>query len=224
MQTPLTPGTWAAARAAASVAYTAAQCVLGGTSPVYALCRPPGHHAGRAYYGGYCYLNNAALAARCLAGSGRVAILDIDYHHGNGTQDIFYEEDQVLFVSIHGDGNRCYPYFWGYTDETGRGKGKGANLNLPLPLGAEEDAYMASLAIAVEAIKHQDPSFLVVSLGADTHRRDPLGRFELETRDFERIGRRIGRIGTPTLVVQEGGYNLSILGESVAAFLQGLMS
>ena len=163
--TPLVQGTWTAALAASRCALTGADLLLEGAPAAYALCRPPGHHAGRALYGGYCYLNNAAIAATHLNQHGRVAVLDLDYHHGNGTQDIFYNSDQVLFVSLHADPNRAYPFFWGYPDEQGAGAGQGYNRNFPLPAGVDDAPYLQVLDQALELIRAFAPGFLVVSAG-----------------------------------------------------------
>jgi acetoin utilization deacetylase AcuC-like enzyme len=222
VQTPVVEGTWQAAVSSAETALTGAARLAESGENVYALCRPSGHHAGPDYYGGYCYLNNAALAANALAKSGSVAILDIDYHHGNGTQDIFYRRSDVLFVSIHADPNRAYPYFWGYPEETGSEDGEGTNRNLPLPLGAEESEYMEALEEGLDAIKAFSPSALVVSLGLDIYDGDPIGRFNLGEGTFTRIGRRLGSLAMPTLVVQEGGYNVAVAGTLVDRFLDGV--
>jgi acetoin utilization deacetylase AcuC-like enzyme len=221
-QTPLLEATWEAAWEAAACALTGAELLLEGERLAYALCRPPGHHAGRDYYGGYCYLNNAALAARRLLDGGRPAILDIDYHHGNGTQDIFYASAEVLFVSLHADPDRSYPCFSGYREERGTGAGLGFNLNLPLPPGTGEADYRAALAQALEKIRAFRPDFLVVSLGVDTVRGDPVGGLDLRVDSFPGLGGMIAVLGLPTLVVQEGGYSLRLAGGCVAGFLAGL--
>ncbi len=222
METPLHRSTWDAALSSAGAALTGARIAAAGSSPVYAVCRPPGHHAGRDWCGGFCYVNNAAVAACFLAQSGRVGILDIDYHHGNGTQDIFYESPDVLFVSIHADPNQAYPFFCGYADERGRGDGEGVNHNLPVELGATSAEYFSALGQALDRIGQFAPAHLIVSLGTDTAADDPIGKFALKRDDFASIGERIASLGIPVLVVQEGGYNLATIGLDAAAFIQGL--
>jgi len=223
-QTPLLPGTWEAVLEAAACAVTGADLLLEGERLAYALCRPPGHHAGRDYYGGYCYLNNAALAARRLLGRGRPAVLDIDYHHGNGTQDIFYASGDVLFASLHADPNSSYPCFSGYREERGTGPGMGCNFNFPLPLDAGETEYRAALAQALEEIRAFKPDFLVISLGVDSVQGDPVGGLQLPVESFSRLGGMIASLRLPALVVQEGGYSLRLAGPCVAGFLTGLSS
>ena len=217
--TPITPGTWAAALAAAGSALKGAENLQGGASQTYALCRPPGHHAGRNYFGGYCYLNNAALAAAHLAAEHPVAILDIDYHHGNGTQDIFYESAQVLFVSIHADPANQYPLYWGYADEYGRGDGEGLTRNFPLPPQTNDSAYLQVLDEALACIADFDPEYLIVSAGVDIYREDPLGDWEISLAGIAEIGTRIADAGHPTLLVQEGGYALAELGTAIRTLL-----
>ncbi|MEQ9812560.1 MAG: histone deacetylase family protein [Azospirillaceae bacterium] len=225
--TPITAGTWQAAYGSAQTAVTGARALTAAgpaSTPVFALCRPPGHHAASDLYMGYCFLNNAAIAAEDLlaAGAGRVSVLDVDYHHGNGTQAIFYHRGEMQFVSLHADPADEYPYFLGYADETGEGAGEGTTLNLPLPWGTDWEAYAQALDRACAAIDRFGPDALVVSLGCDTYKEDPISRFRLETEDFTRMGARIGRLGRPTLVVMEGGYAVDALGANVAAFLKGL--
>ena len=224
--TPIVAGTAAAARAAVDIALTAVDRVLAGEPLAYGLCRPPGHHAGHATYGGYCFLNNAALAAQYLrdAGCARVAVLDVDYHHGNGTQDIFYARGDVLTVSIHGTPDTEYPWFLGYDDERGSDAGEGCNLNLPLPLGTGWDAYDTALGTALEAIARFAPSALVVSLGVDTYAGDPISAFALEQMHFPLLGKRIGGLGLPTVLVQEGGYAVEEIGTNVVGVLGGFLS
>jgi acetoin utilization deacetylase AcuC-like enzyme len=222
--TPLVEGSYAAARAAVDVALTAADLVAGGARATYALCRPPGHHAGPGYYGGFCLLNNAAVAARALGRHGRVAILDVDFHHGNGTQEIFWRDGSVLYVSLHADPVAQYPYFTGAADETGEGAGRGANRNLPLPEGTGEDAYLAALDAACDTVAAFGAATLVVSLGFDTFERDPLGTFGLLTSSYARIGERIAELELPTLLVQEGGYALEALGANAVALLSGFQA
>jgi acetoin utilization deacetylase AcuC-like enzyme len=197
--------------------------VLGGEGAAFALCRPPGHHCGADYAGGYCYLNAAAVAAEASVAAGRrVAILDIDYHHGNGTQDIFYRRGDVLFVSIHADPATDYPFYWGHGDETGEGEGEGATLNLPLPRGTRVDAFERALETALERIAAFGADILLCSYGADTFAGDPISHFKLETADYGLIARRIASLGKPSLIVMEGGYAVDALGANVASFLEGL--
>jgi acetoin utilization deacetylase AcuC-like enzyme len=219
--TPIVAGTWDAALAAARVAMTAAALVSEGARASYALCRPPGHHAGRSVYGGYCYLNNAALAAQFLldAGCSRVAVLDVDYHHGNGTQEIFWERDDVLFVSLHGTPDTEYPYFLGYADERGAGCGSGYTLNLPLPRGTGWEGYRAALDSGLEAIGRHAPEALVVSLGVDTFEGDPISTFRLGREHYPLLGARMAGLGLPTILVQEGGYAVAEIGANVAGVL-----
>ena len=220
--TPLVAGSFAAAVAAADAALTAADLVAGGAPAAYALCRPPGHHAGPGYYGGFCLLNNAAIAARSLARLGRVAIVDVDFHHGNGTQDIFWEDPEVLYVSLHGDPAAHYPHFLGAADELGGGPGRGATRNLPLPDRTGDDAYLDALAGAMELVAGFEPATLVVSAGFDTFAGDPIGAFAVTTEGFARIGAALAGAGRPTVVVQEGGYALDALGANAVALLGGL--
>ncbi len=219
--TPIVAGTWDAALAAARSAMTAAALVREGERAAYALCRPPGHHAARSTYGGYCYLNNAALAAQHLLDDGcrRVCVIDVDYHHGNGTQEIFWERDDVLFVSLHGDPETEYPWFLGYADERGAGRGEGFTLNLPLPAGTGWDAYRAALDAALAAMRRYAPEALVVSLGVDTFVSDPISSFRLEGRHYPLIGLLLAGLGLPTVLVQEGGYAVAEIGENVAGVL-----
>lgn len=247
---PIVAETYQAARASADAALTAAALLLEGQRATYALCRPPGHHAGRDMCGGYCYLNNAAIAAEWLLQSvaedrglkiennkrgndelssildpqsstqpASVAILDIDYHHGNGTQQIFYERADVLVVSIHADPSFEYPYFSGYADERGAGAGAGYNLNLPLPSQTTDTQFLAALDQALEAIAAVEPCYLVLSAGFDTFDGDPLGEFVLTAAAYGEIGRRIASLGLPTLIVQEGGYAVAALADNVVSLL-----
>ena len=222
-ETSISPGTWDASLGAVNVALTAALRLSGGERGAFGLCRPPGHHAASDLYCGYCFLNNAAIAAQWLRDSGaeRVAILDVDFHHGNGTQDIFYERADVLFVSLHGDPREAFPHFLGYADEAGTGPGRGFNINFPLPRGAAFDTWGAALEQGLERIRAFRPEFLVVSLGVDTFERDPISFFRLSSADFTRYGRMIGALGIPTLFVLEGGYAVAEIGENVVNVLAG---
>ncbi len=220
---PLFGGTFAAAAAAVRCATAAADDVAGGARSAYALCRPPGHHATRDRFGGFCYLNNAAVAAQRLAGTGRrVAVLDVDLHHGNGTQDIFWERGDVLYASLHVDPDVDYPFYRGRSDERGAGAGTGANLNLPLEPGCDRPRYLEALGTALAAVADHGPDALVLSLGVDTHRDDPIGAFALDTDTYPMIGERIAATGLATVVVQEGGYHLPTLGRSVLGVLAAL--
>ena len=221
--TPIAEHTYQSAYWSAQTALGALGAVLDGERGAFALCRPPGHHCGADYMGGYCYLNPAAIAAEAAiaAGRRRVAILDVDYHHGNGTQDIFYARGDVFFASIHADPRTDYPFFWGMADETGEGEGEGATLNLPLPRGTDLAAYAPALDRSLDAIASFAPDLLVCSYGADTYVGDPISHFRLETHDYPEIARRIVSLGLPTLVVMEGGYAVDRLGTNVAAFLSG---
>src|ERR671912_1209023 len=220
--TPVAAGAWDAAYWAAQTAIAAAESVIGGDRTAFALCRPPGHHAGSDYLGGYSYLSNAAIAAEHAVAAGRrVAILDVDYHHGNGTQDIFYARGEVAFASIHADPATDYPFFGGHADEAGPGEGDGATLNLPLPRGIDWTGYAPALAQALDWIERHDPDLLVVSFGADTYEGDPISHFKLKTSDYAPMARRIASLGLPTLVVMEGGYAVEALGRNVAEFLSG---
>ena len=223
LETSITPGTWEAACAAADVALTAAGRLKRGERAAFALCRPPGHHAARDLYGGYCFLNNAAIAAQYLRDQGaeRVAVLDVDFHHGNGTQDIFYDRADVLFVSIHGDPADAFPYFSGYADETGAGAGDGQTLNLPLPPGTAFPAWRAALEVGLARIRAFAADALVVSLGVDTFAGDPISFFKLESADFTSYGRLIAGCGLPTVFVLEGGYAVADIGVNVVNVLTG---
>jgi len=220
--TPLNRNAYAAAKRAVDCTLTAATFLLEGHRLAYSLVRPPGHHAERAMFGGFCYFNNAAIAAHYLLHNGRVAILDVDYHHGNGQQDIFYRRGDVLTVSIHGDPAFAYPFFVGFKEERGEGEGEGCNLNLPLPELVDGERYRVALEEALRAIERFDPRFLIVCLGLDTGRQDPTGTWSLAPRDFAANGRMIGRLRLPTLVVQEGGYRTHALGSCARAFFEGL--
>ncbi|MFP3914342.1 MAG: histone deacetylase family protein [Actinomycetota bacterium] len=215
---PILEGTWEAALASAACAVAAAEAVTSGADGAYGLCRPPGHHAAPGTFGGYCYLNNAALAAaRLRREGGRVAILDLDTHHGNGTQTVFWDRSDVLTVSIHGDTTEHYPFFLGHADERGGPQAEGANLNLPLPTGTGWEGYREALTDAAAAIRGFAPDWLVVPLGVDTHTAH--GVLALEGEDYNRLGERIAALGLPTVLVQEGGYAPGCLEEAVPAVL-----
>lgn len=221
--TPLTSGTWVAARQGAACALSAAQAVAAGERSAFALTRPPGHHAGADFFGGYCFLNNAALAAQQLRNTGyqRVAVLDIDYHHGNGTQAILYERADVFFTSIHGDPRTEYPFYLGYADERGAGAGLGYNLNLPLPRGSNFARWREVLAQALQAIAAYDAQALVVSLGMDTFEGDPISGFTLRSADYLQVGQDLASAGLPTVFVFEGGYAVAEVGVNAVNVLQG---
>lgn len=220
---PIAAGTWDGAYWSAQTALSGLDAVLGGDRSAFGLCRPPGHHCGRDYLGGYCYLNNAAIAAEAAIAAGRrkIAILDVDYHHGNGTQDIFYARGDLLFVSIHADPVMDYPYFWGHADESGEGAGEGANLNLPLPRGTDLAAYLPALDKALERIASFAPELLIVSYGADTFGGDPISHFTLQTADYATLAKGIASLDLPNLIIMEGGYAVDALGANVTAFLSG---
>ena len=222
--TPLCEGTYVAARGAVDTALTTTQLVLDGASAAYGLCRPPGHHATADLYGGYCFFNNAAIAAHHIATTtgSKVTILDVDYHHGNGTQQIFYDRDDVQYVSLHGDPARAYPYSVGFADETGTGRGLGCNINYPMPLRAPDDLYVDTLADACARISAFGPSVLIVSLGLDTYITDPISDLAVTTDGMRRCGEVVRRLGLPTVVLQEGGYDVDALGANVQAWLVGL--
>ncbi len=220
--TPINRNAYPAARRGVDCALTAAREVLNGRRIAYALIRPPGHHAEHRVFGGFCYLNNNAIAAQYLSSYGKVAILDIDYHHGNGQQEIFYKRSDVLTVSIHGHPRFAYPYFSGFEDERGDEEGEGFNLNMPLPETVDGEAYRKALQRALTRIEQFKPTFLVVALGLDTAKDDPTGTWGLRAKDFERNGRMIGGLGLPTLVVQEGGYRTRTLGLNAMNFFNGL--
>lgn len=220
---PLVAGTWEAAKAGADAAASAAALIGEGAPAVFCCSRPPGHHAGADFMGGYCFLNNAAVAAQALrkGGASRVAVLDVDYHHGNGTQSIFYGRDDVLFVSLHGDPLTEYPFYLGHADEQGEGAGLGFNLNLPLPAGCSVANWFGALEQACLRIAAHHSDALVVSLGLDTFADDPISKFSLQASDFHRLGQRLAALGLPTVFVLEGGYAAEALGHNAAQVLEG---
>jgi len=223
---PFVGGTWDAMRSAVDCALTAQALVQRGERAAFALCRPPGHHSSQDLAGGYCYLNNAAIAAQAFLdqGAGRVAILDVDYHHGNGTQRIFYARSDVLYLSIHGRPEEEFPYVMGFADETGTAEGEGFNLNLPLPKGTAWPTFARALALALNEIDRYRPEVVVLSLGVDGYRGDPVGGFALESDDFTEMGRMIATIDRPVLFVMEGGYAVDALGRNVVNLLEGFES
>lgn len=223
---PLTATSWTAIKSSADVALTAADAIRRGDHAAFALCRPPGHHALSSQYGGYCYLNNAAIAAQSLldAGAGHVAILDVDYHHGNGTQEIFWSRPDVMFISIHGDPNFEYPFLSGYPDEIGAGAGEGSTVNLPLPAGTTWEGWGAALELACQRIERYGPDILLVSLGVDTYKQDPISQFKLDHPDYLKMGERIAKLSRPTLFVMEGGYAVAEIGINAVNVLQGFES
>ena len=213
-------GTYKAALVSANCALSAASYVLNDNASAFALCRPPGHHAGKDYAGGYCFINNAAVAANWLSNKGKVALLDIDYHAGNGSQDIFYERKDVLTISIHGDPGFEYPHYIGYGDETGSGDGLGYHKNYPLPKGTGNKAYLETLEEALKAIRKFEPQHLVLSLGADTFDGDPLGTFKVTYEGFGEIGKQIVSLNIPTVIIMEGGYAIDALGDNIVKVLE----
>jgi acetoin utilization deacetylase AcuC-like enzyme len=222
--TPITAGTWTAITSSVNVALTGARRLKdGGDRAVFSLCRPPGHHAARDLYAGYCFFNNVAVAAQWFLdqGAGKAAILDVDYHHGNGTQMIFYDRAEVLFVSLHGHPAQEYPFFLGFEDETGDGDGEGFNTNYPMRWGTAWDDYGQSLDRGIARIADYGPDVLLVSLGVDTFKKDPISQFELESQDYIEIGRRIEGLGLPTQFVMEGGYAIDEIGVNTVNLLTG---
>jgi acetoin utilization deacetylase AcuC-like enzyme len=221
--TPLSRDAYKAARAAVNVALSGAEAILGGQPLVYSLCRPPGHHAERDTYGGFCYFCNGGIAAQYLSAKlGRIAILDIDYHHGNGAQDIFYNRSDILTISIHGHPNFAYPYFSGFADERGEGEGLRFNQNFPLAEHVGDRRYLDALDRAIRLVRRFKPEALVVPLGLDIAKADPTGTWSVTTQGLFEIGRRIGGLRLPTLLVQEGGYNIRSLGRNAASMLTGV--
>ena len=222
-ETSISDGTWEAAYAAAQVALTGAERIRQGATSAFALCRPPGHHAAIDMFGGYCFVNNAAVAAQHLLDKGakRIAILDVDFHHGNGTQDIFYDRDDVLFLSIHGDPMDAFPHFLGHEDETGTGVGEGFNVNYALPPGTDFPTWRAALSDALARVAEYAPDVLIISLGVDTFETDPISFFKLTSDDFTTYGAHIAKLNLPTLFVMEGGYDIDEIGINAVNVLQG---
>lgn len=222
-ETAMTAGTWAAACSSLASAQSAQRHVAGGARAAFALCRPPGHHATKNQYGGYCFINNAAVVAQMFRGDDakRVAVLDIDFHHGNGTQDIFYDRDDVLVASLHGAPEHAYPYYIGYADETGVGAGEGVNANYPMPPGTPYNVWSEALDKAISKIKDWGAEALVVSLGVDAYKEDPISFFKLNSDDFTDAGRRIGRMDLPTVFCMEGGYAVEAVGINTVNVLEG---
>lgn len=222
-ETSISGGTWEAALSSMNSALSAQAHVAAGADAAFGLCRPPGHHAARDMFGGYCFLNNAAIVAQAFrdGGASRVAVVDVDFHHGNGTQDIFYDRGDVLFVSLHGRPEDAFPHFLGYADETGTGAGEGATLNLPLPRGTGWAPFAEALETGCRAVGDFGAEALVISFGADTYRDDPISFFALESADFTRMGARLAACRLPTVIVMEGGYAVSDLGVNTVNFLAG---
>ena len=222
-ESSIADGTWEAARASVNVALTAQAAIGDGAREAFALCRPPGHHAAADMFGGYCFINNAAVAAQAFIDQGarRVALLDVDFHHGNGSQAIFYARDDVMFLSLHGDPRDAFPHFLGYADETGTGAGAGFNHNYPMGPGTAFDTWNSALDDACARIRAYAPDALVVSLGVDTFERDPISFFRLTSNDFRRYGTSIAKLGLPTLFVMEGGYAVEEIGINAVNVLEG---
>ena len=222
-ETAITNGTWEAARASVNVALTAQASLHDGAREAFALCRPPGHHAAEDMFGGYCFINNAAVATQAFIdqGASRVALLDVDFHHGNGSQAIFYDRSDVMFLSLHGDPNDAFPHFLGYTDEIGQGDGEGFNHNYPMGPGTNFKTWGHALADACQKIKNYAPDAVVISLGVDTFEHDPISFFKLASDDFKRYGSTIASLNLPTLFVMEGGYAVEKIGINTVNVLEG---
>jgi acetoin utilization deacetylase AcuC-like enzyme len=224
--TPITAGTWQAITASVNVALTGVELIQSDQKAVFSACRPPGHHAAADIYGGYCFFNNAAIAAQALldGGAERVALLDVDYHHGNGSQSVFYDRSDVLYISLHGDPRQEFPYFLGYADETGTGSGEGFNCNFPMPWGTPWEDYRQCLDQGLERIRHYSPDALVVSLGVDTYEKDPISQFKLKSEHFLAIGSKIAqKIHCPCIFIMEGGYAVDKIGINVVNLLAAFL-
>lgn len=216
-------GTYQASLASANCALSAAESMVSDQRSAFALCRPPGHHAGKDYAGGYCFINNAAVAANLLSQKGSVAVLDVDYHCGNGTQDIFYDRADVLTISIHADPDYEYPSYIGFADERGEGRGLGYHHNFPLPAGTDDTAYLETLGQALQKIREFKPAYLVVSAGMDIYADDPLGRIKVTTEGIGEIAKSIADLDLPTVIIMEGGYANAALGKNILAFLSAFV-
>lgn len=221
--TPITATSWQAIKSSVDVALSGVKLLSEGAKSAFSLCRPPGHHATASQFGGYCFLNNAAIAAQKMLDDGakRIAILDVDYHHGNGTQDIFYNRDDVLFVSLHGDPDQEYPYMLGFADEPGTGKGEGYNVNYPLPWGTDWEQWSAALEDGLKKIKAYGPDAVIISLGVDTYKNDPISHFKLDHEHFTLMGERIKSLNLPSLFIMEGGYAVAEIGINAVNVLTG---
>jgi acetoin utilization deacetylase AcuC-like enzyme len=222
-ETSISHGTYEAALSSKNVVLSAADKVLDGERSAFALCRPPGHHASVDQYGGYCFFNNAAIAAQRALNNGakRVAILDVDFHHGNGTQQIFYDRDDVLTISLHGDPHEAFPYFLGFADESGSGAGEGYNVNYPMPSGTNYETWSTALNDAFGKIRNYNSDYLIVSLGVDTFENDPISFFKLKSADFSHYGQKIAKLDLPTLFVMEGGYAVEEIGVNTVNVIDG---
>ena len=221
---PIGPHTWPAAYWSAQSAVAAAQAVQAGAPHAYALCRPPGHHARSDAAGGFCYLNTPAIAAQTLRGTfRRVLVLDTDVHHGQGVQEIFFERGDVMYVSVHADPTNFYPVVAGFADERGAGEGAGATLNLPMPHGSSEETFFATVDQALAAVRAFEPDALLLALGFDIFKDDPQSKVAVTTPGFTRLGERVGGLGLPTVIVQEGGYRIENLAENATAFFDGFL-
>lgn len=220
---PIGAKTWQAVRKGADCALSVAEMISSGSeSSAYALCRPPGHHAFSERAGGFCFLANTAIAAQYLCRSrDKVAIIDVDVHHGNGTQGIFYERGDVLTCSIHADPMNYYPFFWGHASERGEGEGEGANMNLPVPVKSSDEVWLVAVDQACDAIAKFGATAVVIALGLDAHEKDPLLGGAVTTDGFSNIAQRIAELALPTAIIQEGGYLTDHLGENLASFLSG---
>ena len=225
-ETSITEGTWDAAFASAQVALTAQKLVANGDRAAFALCRPPGHHAAADVYGGYCFFNNAAISAQAFLDQGakRVAILDVDFHHGNGAQSIFYNRDDVLTISLHGDPDHAFPHFLGFEEETGEGAGEGYNLNIPYPPNTPFSLWQQGLERACREIDQYAPDAVIVALGVDTFEDDPISFFKLTSSDYLTMGQRISQLNLPTLFTMEGGYDVDAIGINAVNVLEGFES